>query len=128
MRRNLISAALAIACLLSFFSVRARAADNAELLSLAAEAVAGGESYTVMVSVAAVLINRTESEKYPQSLAAVIADAGIDVSSVTVSDRARRAALDAIAGFDPTGGALRYSKSESRTGFKHLATDGWSFY
>lgn len=128
MKRKIISVALAVACLPFLLSVRSRAADEAELLALAAEAVAGGESYTVMASVASVLLNRTSSDDYPASVAAVIADAGIDISSVRASDRARRAALDALSGFDPTGGALRYYKGECAVGYKRLETDGWSFY
>ena len=128
MKRRFISVILTVACLFGLFTLRSRAADERDLLALATEAVAGGESYTVMASVASVLLNRAASDKYPDGIAAVIADAGIDLSGVIVTSRARRAAADAISGFDPTRGALGYCKGESFRGFVRLETDGWSFY
>ncbi len=98
------------------------------LLASAAEAVAGGESYTVMLSVSSVLLNRVRDEAYPLSLAAVISDAGIDISAIEVSQRAIHAARDAIGGFDPTGGALHYTRVVNDLPVILLGTDSWSFY
>ncbi len=97
------------------------------LLAYAIENAACGESYTVMVSLGAVLLNRLTSEAYPSSLGAVIADAGIDISEAEPSSRALRAAADAVGGFDPTGGALHYKYGEYE-GPAALATDSWFFY
>ena len=98
------------------------------LLASAAEAVAGGESYTVMAAFSSVMLNRMRDEDYPSSLAAVISDAGIDISVVEVSPRAIRAARDALGGFDPTGGALHYSREEKELPEILLGVPGWSFY
>ena len=61
------------------------------------------------------------------SPAAVITDAGIDISENEPSSRALRAAADAVGGFDPTGGALHYQNSEY-DGKIALAADSWFFY
>lgn len=109
-------------------SLRVSAKEDTELLARAVEATASGESYTVMASVAAVLLNRMKSGSYPCSLGAVISDAGIDVSHVTPSRRAMKAAADAAGGFDPTSGALRYTREGASGAPPLLGTDGWSFY
>jgi len=98
------------------------------LLASAAEAVAGGESYTVMAALSSVMLNRMRNEGYPSSLAAVISDAGIDLSAAEVSPRAIRAARDALGGFDPTGGALHYSREGEDLPGILLGVPGWSFY
>lgn len=109
-------------------SVSASEREERALLACAIESAAPGESYTVMVSLASVLVNRTKSDMYPSSLAAVISDAGIDISSAVPSSQALRAAADALGGFDPTSGALRYSRENSEDILLLLGTDGWSFY
>ena len=98
------------------------------LLASAAEAVAGGESYTVMAAISSVMLNRMRDEDYPSSLAAVISDAGIDISTVEASARAIRAARDALGGFDPTGGALHYTQDDKDLPKILLGVPGWSFY
>lgn len=102
--------------------------ENIDLLAAAIEAVAPEGSYAVQASVASVLINRLKASSYPSSLAAVISDAGIDISSSIPSSRAIRAARDALDGFDPTSGALNYSSGEVKDIPILLGTDGWSFY
>lgn len=104
------------------------ASEDEILLARAVEAVAPGESYTVMTSLASVLLNRIPSDSYPASLAAIISDAGIDISEAEPTEQARRAARDAIRGFDPTSGALGYSKNEIFDSPVLLFVDGWSFY
>ncbi len=108
--------------------VSASESEERELLALAAESAASGESYTVMAALASVLVNRMKSSSYPDSLAAVISDAGIDISSAVPSKQALRAASDALGGFDPTSGALRYSREGVGGVPILLETDGWSFY
>ncbi len=121
---------LIFALVLAFvFSFPARAeSEEVLLLAAAAESVAGGESYTVMLAVSSVLLNRVRDEAYPSSLAAVISDAGIDISSAEASSRALHAAIDAIKGFDPTAGALHYSRESIEIPEILLGTDSWSFY
>ena len=69
-----------ICCAVSFLLIATALAPDARaeeadmrLLAYAIENAAGGESYTVMVSLGAVLLNRLTSEAYPSSLGAVIA-------------------------------------------------------
>ncbi|MBO5702415.1 MAG: cell wall hydrolase [Clostridia bacterium] len=128
MKRKIISVFLILASFICLCPIRVYAADERVLLARAIESAASGESYTVMVSLASVLLNRVESDKYPASLAAAISDAGIDVSAVTPSSQAMRAARDAMGGFDPTDGALEYSSGESELPFVRLKTGTWCFY
>jgi spore germination cell wall hydrolase CwlJ-like protein len=112
-----------------YFALPAKAeSEEVLLLASAAEAVAGGESYTVMLAVSSVLLNRVRDEAYPSSLAAVISDAGIDISAIEVSQRAIHAARDAIGRFDPTGGALHYSRDMKDMPEILLGTGSWNFY
>lgn len=127
---NIKTICFAVTCLLLATALipAARAEEiDVRLLACAIENAAGGESYTVMVSLGAVLLNRLSDESYPSSLAAVIADAGIDISVSEPSSRALRAAADAVGGFDPTCGALHYEVGEY-DGEVALATDSWFFY
>lgn len=98
------------------------------LLARAVEAEARGESYTVMASLASVLLNRIPSDSYPSSIGAVISDAGIDISQTEPSLQALHAVHDAALGFDPTSGALEYSKNGISDSPLLLFVDGWSFY
>lgn len=119
-----------LAFVLVFYFTLPANAENQEVLLLASavEAVAGGESYTVMLAVSSVFLNRLCDEAYPSSLAAIISDAGIDLSAVEVSQRAIHAARDALGGFDPTGGALHYSHDAKELSEILLGIDSWSFY
>ncbi len=112
-----------------FFALPVTAeSEEVLLLASAAESLAGGESYTVMLALSSVMLNRLRDEAYPSSLAAVISDAEIDISGAEVSQRALRAARDALGGFDPTGGALHYSRDEKDLPEVLLGVPGWSFY
>jgi spore germination cell wall hydrolase CwlJ-like protein len=119
-----------LAFVLVFYFTLPTNAENQEviLLASAVEAVTGGESYTVMLAVSSVFLNRLCDEAYPSSLAAIISDAGIDLSAVEVSQRAIHAARDALGGFDPTGGALHYSHDAKELSEILLGIDSWSFY
>ena len=128
MKKKLIAVLLICVCFIGSIPVKVRAFDERDLLARAIEAEASGESYTVMVSLASVLLNRVESAEYPSSLGAVITDAGIDVSDAAPSSQARRAAKDALLGFDPTDGALEYSKETDAPPFIRLKTAAWCFY
>ena len=106
--------------------------EETVLLAQAIESAAHDESYTVMLAVASVFVNRMNDSAYPDSLGAVIADSGIVPVSEAPSSSALRAASDALRGFDPTSGALRYERTdktpqEKSQGIK-LGTDGWIFY
>ena len=128
MKIKMICCAVSFLLLATALTPAARAEEiDVRLLARAIENAARGESYTVMVALGAVLINRVTSESYPSSLAAVISDAGIDISVCEPSSRALRAAADAVRGFDPTGGALHY-KNGDYEGEAALGADSWSFY
>ncbi len=75
---------------------------------------ARGETYTGKVAVAAVVLNRVESSKFPNSMAKVVYQPGafsiVDDGQINLSpdQEALKAARDAINGWDPSGGALFY--------------------
>lgn len=83
-------------------------------LSRAVYGEARGESYQGQVAVAAVILNRLESNKFPNTVKGIIferlaftavADGQIYLQPDTTAVRAAR---EAMAGSDPTGGALYY--------------------
>ena len=84
------------------------------LLSKLVYAEARGESYKGQVAVAAVVLNRVESSSFPNTISGVIYQSGAFscVSSGSINNTpdstAIRAALDALNGWDPTGGCLYY--------------------
>ena len=84
------------------------------LLAKVIAAEARGESYTGQVAVGAVILNRVEHSSFPDSISGVVYQAGA-FSCVTDSnwkveptDTAKKAARDAINGWDPTSGAIYY--------------------
>lgn len=84
------------------------------LLSRLVYAEARGESYKGQVAVAAVVLNRVDSASFPNTISGVIFQSGafscVSNGSInnTPDSTAVRAALDALNGWDPTGGCLYY--------------------
>ena len=84
------------------------------LLSKLVYAEARGESYKGQVAVAAVVLNRVASASFPNTISGVIYQSGAFscVSNGSINNTpdatAVRAALDALNGWDPTGGCLYY--------------------
>ncbi len=84
------------------------------LLAKVIAAEARGESYTGQVAVGAVVLNRVDSSSFPDTVAGVIYQAGAFSAvrdsnwSVSPDATSRKAAQDAINGWDPSGGALYY--------------------
>ena len=84
------------------------------LLAKVIEAEARGESYTGQVAVGAVVLNRVESASFPDSISGVVYQAGAFSAvtdsnwSVSPSATSRKAAQDAINGWDPSYGCLYY--------------------
>ena len=84
------------------------------LLSKLVYAEARGESYKGQVAVAAVVLNRVASASFPNTISGVIFQSGafscVSNGSInnTPDNSAIRAALDALNGWDPTGGCLYY--------------------
>ena len=84
------------------------------LLAKVIAAEARGESYAGQVAVGAVVLNRVDSSSFPDTVSGVIYQSGA-FSAVTDSNwsvspdaTSKKAAQDAINGWDPTGGALYY--------------------
>lgn len=88
--------------------------DDTYLLARVIEGEAADEPFTGKVAVGAVILNRTRSAAFPHSLASVIyqSHAFESVSNGQynrpVSQEAQRAALMAMSGWDPTGGAIYF--------------------
>ena len=88
--------------------------SDAYLLAKLIAAEARGETYTGQVAVGAVVLNRVAHPSFPDSIAGVIYQAGAfscvrDSNwSVEPTATARKAATDALNGWDPSGGAIYY--------------------
>lgn len=84
------------------------------LLAKLIAAEARGESYKGQVAVAAVVLNRVSHPSFPDSISGVIYQKGAfdcvtDSNwSVAPGDTAKKAAAEALSGWDPTGGAIYY--------------------
>ncbi len=84
------------------------------LLAKVIAAEARGESYTGQVAVGAVVLNRVDSSSFPDTVAGVVYQKGAFSAvtdsnwSVSPDNTSRKAAQDAINGWDPSGGALYY--------------------
>ncbi|MBR3148754.1 MAG: spore cortex-lytic enzyme [Eubacterium sp.] len=89
-------------------------ADEINLLAKVISAEARGESYEGQVAVGAVVLNRVAHPSFPDSISGVVYQNGA-FSCVydsnwyqPVADSAKRAAQDAVNGWDPSGGAIYY--------------------
>lgn len=91
------------------------------LLARCVYAEARGEPYTGQVAVAAVVLNRVRSSKFPNTISDVIyqplaftavADGQINLAP---NDTAYKAAQDALNGWDPTNGCLYYYNPATAT-------------
>ena len=78
-------------------------------------AEARGEPYTGQVAVGAVILNRVRHPAFPNTVAGVLFQPGAfspvadgQFYRVTITDSARKAAQDALNGWDPTGGAIYF--------------------
>lgn len=91
------------------------------LLSRVVYSEARGEPYTGQVAVAAVVLNRVSSSSFPNSIAGVVYQSGaFDAVSdgqinLTPDSTARKAAQDAINGWDPTYGCIYYFNPSTAT-------------
>lgn len=100
--------------------------SDVELLAKVISAEARGESYEGQVAVGAVILNRVKHPSFPDSLSGVIYQKGAfscvnDSNWYTeVADSAKRAATDAINGWDPSGGAIYYfNANKTNDAFMH---------
>lgn len=93
-------------------------------IQLMANAVYGesrGEPYIGQVAVAAVILNRVNSATFPNTVSGVIFEPGAFTAVadgqiwLTPNENAKKAVLDAINGWDPTGHALYYFNPDTAT-------------
>lgn len=99
-------------------------ATNSNDLNLLARLVYGearGEPYAGQVAVAAVVLNRVKSSSFPNTVSGVIYQSGaFDVVkdgqiNLTPDSTARKAAQDALNGWDPSYGAIYYFNPKTAT-------------
>lgn len=129
-RWRIVGAAIALAVLIwaaagslpGFGPVRSPVAEaqrrgpvnNLRLLAMAVCGEARGEPYEGKVAVAAVLINRVKSKKFPNTVAGVVyqplAFESVQNGEIykAVTPECTRAARDALNGWDPVHGALYF--------------------
>ncbi len=95
--------------------------SNLNLLSKLVYGEARGESYKGQVAVAAVVLNRVKSSSFPNTIAGVIYQSGAFTAvsdgqiNLTPDTTARKAAQDAINGWDPTYGCIYYFNPNTAT-------------
>lgn len=82
---------------------------------------ARGEPYAGMVAIGGVILNRVDDPRFPKSISGVIYQPGAFTAvsdgqiNLTPSDQAIRAAKDAMAGWDPSCGAVYYYNPATAT-------------
>ena len=95
--------------------------SNVNLLARVVYGEARGEPYTGQVAVAAVVLNRVKSSKFPNTISGVVYQNGaFDAVSdgqinMTPDATAKKAAQDALNGWDPSYGAIYYFNPSTAT-------------
>ncbi len=95
--------------------------NDIQLMANAVYGEARGEPYIGQVAVAAVILNRLEHPAFPNSIAGIIFQPGAFTAVadgqiwLTPNKTAKKAVLDAINGWDPTGGAIYYFNPNTAT-------------
>lgn len=95
--------------------------SNVDLLSRLVYAEARGEPYKGQVAVAAVVLNRVASSSFPNTISGVIYQSGaFDVVAdgqinLAADATAKKAAQDALNGWDPTSGCIYYFNPATAT-------------
>ena len=118
-----LSGSMSASTVASTSSAKIVSADH-RLLAKLVYAEARGEPYKGQVAVAAVVLNRVSSSSFPNTISGVIyqrnAFTCVNNGSInnTPDNSCIRAALDALNGWDPTGGCLYYYNPKT-------AVDDW---
>lgn len=95
-------------------STNGYSSNDIYLLAKIIAAEARGESYIGQVAVGAVVLNRVQHSSFPDTISGVVYQAGAFSAvrdsnwNVAPNDTAKKAARDAINGWDPTSGAIYY--------------------
>ena len=95
--------------------------NDLNLLSRVVYSEARGEPYVGQVAVAAIVLNRVSHSSFPNSVAGVVYQSGAFYAvsdgqiNLTPDSTARKAAQDAINGWDPTYGCIYYFNPSTAT-------------
>ena len=95
--------------------------NDLNLLSRVVYSEARGEPYVGQVAVAAIVLNRVSHSSFPNSVAGVVYQSGAfdavsdGLINLTPDSTARKAAQDAINGWDPTYGCIYYFNPSTAT-------------
>lgn len=95
--------------------------QNLDLLARVINGEARGEPYIGQVAVGGVVLNRVRDPRFPSTIPGVVYQPGAFTAvadgqiNAPVVDSARKAALDALNGWDPSGGAIYYYNPEKTT-------------
>ena len=98
--------------------------NDIRLIANAVHGESRGEPYIGQVAVAAVILNRVQSSSFPNTVSGVIFEPGAFTAVadgqiwLTPNKSSKKAVLDAINGWDPTGEAIYYFNPDT-------ATSGW---
>lgn len=102
-------------------STPTNSSSDLNLLARLVYAEARGEPYTGQVAVASVVLNRVKSSSFPNTVAGVIYQPGAfsvvndGQINLTPNETARKAAQDAINGWDPSYGSIYYFNPKTAT-------------
>lgn len=100
--------------------------EDVDMMAHVVYGEARGESYEGQVAVAAVILNRVQSDEFPNSISGVILQRNAfssimdGQSLLPPNSGAYKAVKDAFMGWDPSGGAVYYYNPG-------LATDSWIY-
>ncbi|MFD2209036.1 spore cortex-lytic enzyme [Virgibacillus halophilus] len=95
--------------------------NDIKLLSNAVHGEARGEPYEGQVAVAAVILNRVDSPLFPNTVSGVIFQPGAFTAVadgqiwLTPNETSKKAVIDAINGWDPSGNAIYYFNPDTAT-------------
>ena len=95
--------------------------SNVNLLARVIYGEARGEPYTGQVAVGAVVMNRVKSSSFPNTISGVVYQNGAFDAvkdgqvNLTPNDTAKKAAQDALNGWDPSYGAIYYFNPSTAT-------------
>ena len=95
--------------------------SNLDLLARAISGEARGEPYEGQVAVGAVILNRVNNPNFPNTIAGVVYQKGAFDSvadgqiNMTPTATARKAAQDALNGWDPSGGCIYFYNPATST-------------
>ena len=103
------------------YAATSTSASNLQLIARAINGEARGEPYEGQVAVGAVILNRVKDSKFPNTVAGVIYQKGAFTAvsdgqiNLNPDSTAKKAAQDALNGWDPSYGAIYYFNPSTAT-------------